>query len=97
MEFSFTPQAAKKLRTILAERGGNLAIRIDMHRGMGGVEWRMTLEPAGPDVRMADGVPILASPATLKQMEGLMIDWVMTPEGPGLGVYDKNLVDRDLR
>jgi len=97
MEFSFTPQAAKKLQAILAEKGGNLAIRIEISRGALGMEWRMTLEPAGPDVRRANGVPVLVSPNTLKQMDGLVIDWVMTPEGPGLGVYDKNLLDRELR
>lgn len=94
--FSFTPQAAKKLQAIIAEKGANLALRIEISRGLGGLEWRMTLEPHSPSALVVDGVPIHASSSTLKQMEGLIIDWVMTPDGPGLGVYDKNLLDRDL-
>jgi Fe-S cluster assembly iron-binding protein IscA len=97
MPFSFTPAAAQKLLAIMAGKSGSLALRIDIHRGLGGTEWRMTLEPRTADALMVDGVPVHASPATLKQLEGLIIDWVMTPDGPGLGVYDKSLIERDLR
>ena len=94
--FSFTPQAAKKLQSIMAEKGGDLALRIEISRGLTGLEWRLTLEHRQPDALMVDGVPVHASGSTLKHMEGLIIDWVVTPDGPGLGVYDKNLLDRDL-
>lgn len=97
MQFSFTPQAAKKLQEILAEAGGDLALRIEIHRVLGSSEWRITLEPQSPTALLVDGLPIHASPAALKHLEGLLIDWLMTPDGPGLGVYDKNLLDRDLQ
>lgn len=90
--FSFTPQAAMKLQAIMAEKGGSLALRIEISRGLGGPEWRLTLEPREPEAMVVDGVPVHAGSSTLKQMEGLIIDWVMTPDGPGLGVYDKNLL-----
>lgn len=96
MQFSFTPVASQKLLAIMAETGSNLALRIEINRGLGGLEWRMTLEPRSAAALMVNGVPVHASPATLKQLEGLIIDWVMTPDGPGLGVLDKSLLDRDL-
>lgn len=95
MAFTFTPAAAKKLLAILAERGGNLALRIDIHKALGGgQEWKMTLENRSPECLVVSGVPVSATAATLKQLDGLIIDWVTTPEGPGLGVYDKSLMDR---
>lgn len=96
MQFSFTPQASQKLLGIMAQKGGNLALRINIARGLTGLEWKMTLEPRTADAIVADGVPVHASTRTLQEMEGLIIDWVVTPDGPGLGVYDKNLLDRDL-
>lgn len=96
MQFSFTPQASKKLQAIMAEKGGSLALRIEIARGLVGLEWKMTLEPRSGAAVVVDGVPVQAEPATTRQMEGLIIDWVMTPDGPGLGVYDKSLIDRDL-
>lgn len=96
MQFSFTPQAVQKLQAIMAEKGGNLALRIDISRGLGGLAWKMTLEPRTASAIVADGVPVHSDPGTIRQMEGLIIDWVVTPDGPGLGVFDKNLIDRDL-
>lgn len=96
MQFSFTPQASKQLLAIMAEKGGNLALRIEISSGLGGLEWKMTLEPKSSAAVLVDGVPVHAGPGTTRQMEGLIIDWVMTPDGPGLGVYDKSLIDRDL-
>ncbi|MFZ5815239.1 MAG: hypothetical protein ACOY93_08035 [Bacillota bacterium] len=94
MQFSFTPQASKKLLSIMSEKGGNLALRIDIHKGLGGTEWRMTLEPRSAEALQVDGVPVHVDSSTLKQLEGLIIDWIVTPEGPGLGVYDRSLIDR---
>lgn len=94
--FSFTPQAARKLQAIMADKGGDLALRIDISRGLGGLEWRLTLESRGAEAVVVDGVPVHVGGSTLKQLEGLIIDWVVTPDGPGLGVYDRNLLDRDL-
>jgi len=33
----------------------------------------------------------------VQMLDGMIIDWVMTPDGPGLGIYDRNLVDNDPR
>jgi Fe-S cluster assembly iron-binding protein IscA len=96
MQFSFTAQASQKLLAIMAEKGGDLALRIEIARVLCGQEWKMTLEPRSAAALVVDGVPIHASPGTLKLMEGLFIDWVVTPDGPGLGVFDKSLIDRDL-
>ena len=95
--FSFTPQAAQKLNAIMQEKGGNLALRIEIESGPGGGSWRLTLVDRPPGALVVDGVPVQADSATLKQMEGLVIDWVLTPDGPGLGVYDRNLLDGDAR
>jgi Fe-S cluster assembly iron-binding protein IscA len=97
MQLQFTPRAVRKLKEILAAKGGGLAIRIRIRRTLSGFEWSITLEPATPEAIYVDGLPILADQATQSRLDGLVIDWVQTPSGPGLGVYDRNLVQRDLR
>lgn len=91
--FSFTPQAARKISEIILEKGGQLALNIQIERGLTGSNWRLTLEPRQPSALIVEGVPVHATSAALKQLDGLIIDWVMTPDGPGLGVYDRNLID----
>lgn len=91
--FSFTPQAAQKLNAIMQEKGGNLALSIEISGGT----WRLTLVERSPAALVVDGVPVQADSATLKQLDGLIIDWVLTPDGPGLGVYDRSLLDGEAR
>ncbi|MBP2019013.1 Fe-S cluster assembly iron-binding protein IscA [Symbiobacterium terraclitae] len=95
--FSFTPQAAQKLNAIMQEKGGNLALCIEIDSGPGGGSWRLTLVERSPAALVVDGVPVQADSATLRRLDGLVIDWVLTPDGPGLGVYDRNLLDGEAR
>lgn len=97
MRFSFSNQAVKRVKGILAEHGGGLALRIKVRRVLSSMEWEMTLEPAGPETVTVDGVPVSADSQTQKHLDGLMIDWVQTPDGPGFGVYDRNLHQRDIK
>lgn len=91
--FSFTPQAAKKISEIMLEKGGNLALSIHIEGGLTGSNWRLTLERRQPSAIVVNGIPVHATSAALKQLDGLIFDWVMTPDGPGLGVYDRHLID----
>lgn len=95
MELTFTPQAARRVHEIMAEKGGNLALRIRIRRGPGGQQWSMTLEPNSAETVMVGNVPVAADSQTQKQLEGLVIDLVQTPDGPGFGVYPGNLSNRD--
>ena len=91
--FSFTPQAAQKLNAILQEKGGELALAIEIERRGSDTLWRMTLLPRSKATMVVDGVPVHIDGVSLKRIDGLIIDWVHTPEGPGLGVYDCNMSD----
>lgn len=82
---------------MIAEKGGGLALRMKVRRGIKGIEWKLTLEPASAEVIMVDGVPILADQQSLHHLEDLIIDWVQTPAGPGFGVMDRNFQQRDLK
>ncbi len=95
--FTFTPQAAQKLNQIMQERGGNLALSIVADPAVTGGEWRLTLVPRGLSTMVVNGVPVEADAHALRMLDGVIIDWVMTPDGPGLGIYDRNLVDNDPR
>lgn len=75
----------------MAEKGGNLALRIRIRRTIGGQEWEWSLEPCGPEARVIDTVLVVADSASAGQLEGLVVDWVQTPQGAGFGVYDRNL------
>lgn len=94
MRFSFTPQAVQRLNAILQEKQGDLAYRIQVQRTPAGVTWKMTLEPRTAEAVLVDGLPLHLDTAAHKALDGLIIDWVMTPDGPGLGVYDRYLNDR---
>ena len=95
--FTFTPQAAQKLKQIIQERGGNLALSIAADPGTTGGPWRLTLVPRRPSATVVSGVPVEADAEALRLLDGMIIDWVLTPDGPGLGIYDQNLVDNDPR
>lgn len=97
MGFRFTPTAAAKLQAILAEREAELALSIEIGREIGRREWKLRLVRRPPDCLIVNDVPVVADQHTLARLEGLVFDWVITPDGPGLGVYDRNLVDRDLK
>lgn len=94
VSFTFTPQAVRKIQSLIAARGGQLALRIDIRKKPSGPEWLMSLEPISAKAAeslVVDSIPVHLSAGTLEQLDGLVIDWVMTPEGPGFGVYDRNL------
>lgn len=91
MDLRFTPRAAREILQIIGEWGGNLALRIQIRKGPAGVRWEMRLEPATAETVWCDGVPVLADAATQRRLEGLVIDWTQTPEGPGFGVFSSNL------
>lgn len=91
MQFSFTPAAARKVLAILAERGGGLSLRIQIRKSVTGEKWGMTLEPGTAAMSVVDGVPVVVDGATEKYLDGMVIDWVQTPEGDGFGVYERNL------
>ncbi len=97
MQLSFTPAAVRKLRSIMEEKGGNLALRIRIRRSIRGLSWQMTLEPAEPEAILVDGVPIHADKATQHHLDGLIIDWTQTPDGEGFGVYDRSMIRRDWK
>jgi len=91
VQFSFTPAAARKVLAILAERGGGLALRIHIRKSGEGEKWAMTLEPGSAATSVVDGVPVVVDTPTEKYLDGMVIDWVQTPEGDGFGVYERNL------
>lgn len=94
MSFTITPKAVQKIQSLIAARGGGLALRIDIRQKPSGPEWLMSLEPISAQAAeslVVNSIPVHLSAGTLQQLDGLVIDWVMTPEGPGFGVYDRNL------
>jgi Fe-S cluster assembly iron-binding protein IscA len=93
MQLTFTPAAARKLRGIIAARGDSVALHIQIRRGA----WAMTLEPAGSEVLMVSGVPTVADLQSQTYLDGVVIDWVQTPQGPGFGIYDMNLQKLEMR
>lgn len=97
MQLSFTPKAASRLQRIFTEKGSHLSLRIRIRRTFGHMEWAMTLEPSTGESVVIDGIPVLADAKTWRHLEGLIIDWIRTPEGEGFGIYDRNLAQRDLR
>lgn len=98
MQLSFTPKAARKVQEIMAGKGGQLALRIRIRRGMTGVEWKMTLEPSSAEAVVVEGgVPVLADQQSRSYLEGVIIDWIQTPNGPGFGIFDRSLAQQDIR
>lgn len=93
MPFSFTPAAAKHVKGIMAEKGHAAALRIQVRRVAGSDRWAVTLEPHATDVLMVSGIPVVADEKTQELLDGLVIDWVHTPQGAGFGVYAANLPD----
>lgn len=91
MDLKITPAAGKHLTKIIIEKGGNLAIRVKVKQGLAGSTWSWSLEAWTPEAELVDGVPLLMDESARKYMEGLVIDWMQTPSGPGLGVYAKSL------
>lgn len=91
MQLLITPKAVQKVRQIMTEKGGGLALRIAIRPGLTGPSWKMSLEAAGPEAIAVCGVPVQADHATRAKLEGMVIDWVVTPEGPGFGVYNSTL------
>lgn len=93
MQFSFTPTAARKIQSIMAEKGGSLALRIQIRKTMTGESWAMTFEPGRSATATVDGVAVIVDATTEKFLDGMVIDWVQTPQGAGFGVYERNLRD----
>ena len=97
MNLTFTQAAARKILGIMAEKGGNLALRIKITRGLTGENWAFTLEPRSAAAEVVDGVPVAADSSTAARLEEMVIDWVGTAMGAGFGVYDRNLRDPQAR
>jgi len=93
VNLSFTPSAVNKILGFMAEKGGDLALRIHIRRTLSGTEWNMALENRTKEARLIDGIPVLVDPKTADKLEAVVIDWVQTPKGPGFGVYNRNLHD----
>ncbi|HEY8345771.1 MAG TPA: hypothetical protein VIL07_00670 [Symbiobacteriaceae bacterium] len=96
MQVRFTPAAAREILQIMRERGNHLALRIQIRQGPGGLHWDMRLEPLSPQAVWADGVPVLADAQTWRYLDGMVIDWTQTPEGPGIGVFSSSLHDGNV-
>ncbi|MDF2629300.1 MAG: hypothetical protein K0R39_3131 [Symbiobacteriaceae bacterium] len=95
MQFSFTPTASKKVLSMMAEKGSSLALRIQIRKTVSGESWTMTFEAGRSATGTVDGVPVMVDAGTEKYLDGMVIDWVQTPQGAGFGVYERNL--RELR
>jgi Fe-S cluster assembly iron-binding protein IscA len=93
LQLTFSPQAVRKILSIINDKGGGLAVRIRIRRS----EWKVTLERATTEALLIDGISVLADEQTMEQLDGLMIDWLQTPDGPGFGVMDRKVQTRDLR
>lgn len=88
---TFTSRAARQLEQIIADKGGGLALRIQINRSLGAMAWSMTLQPRTEAAHLVGTVPVLADHNTLSKLDAVTIDWIQTPEGPGFGVFDRNL------
>lgn len=97
MAFNFSASAAQKLQQIMAGKGGALALHIVIRRSAGGEKWAMTLEPRSHKAVEVDGIPVVLDHATAAALEGIIIDWVQTPEGAGFGVYDRSLRQMSIK
>jgi Fe-S cluster assembly iron-binding protein IscA len=97
LNLTITQAAARKILGIMAEKGGNLALRIKVGRGLTGESWNMTFEPRTAAAELVDGVLVAADSATVARLEEMVIDWVNTAQGAGFGVYDRNLRDPKVR
>lgn len=98
MDLTFTPLAARKVLGIISAKGGSLALRIKIQRNLtGSYNWSMGLEQRTNEAIMVGKVPIMADQMTCSHLDGLIIDWIMTPEGEGFGVFDRSLQKRDLK
>ncbi len=91
MQLIITPRAAEQVQNVIRQKGGSLALKIEVRRTLGSLSWDMSLVPLSPQTTAISGVPIEADKTTREHLEGLVIDWVQTPEGPGFGVYDQTL------
>lgn len=91
MELQFTPRAAREVLEIMAQRGGNMALRIQVRQGPANARWQMRLEPLSAEAVWCSGVPVLADAATWRVLDGLVLDWTQTPEGPGFGVFSSGM------
>ena len=96
MQFSITAAAAKQIHAVLTERGGGLALRIHIRKAGAGEKWLMALEPGHMTTATVDGVPVVVDSVTEKYLDGMVIDWVHTPEGDGFGVYERDLRDMKM-
>jgi Fe-S cluster assembly iron-binding protein IscA len=91
VQLIITPRASEQIKSVISQKGGNLALQIQVRRTPNSVKWDMSLVPLSPDSITISGVPVEADKTTREHLEGLVIDWVQTPEGPGFGVYDQTL------
>jgi Fe-S cluster assembly iron-binding protein IscA len=97
MNFTITTSAARKILGLMSEKGGNLALRIQIQPAGAGLHWDMTFDPVALATNFVNGVPIVVDAATVKYLDGTVIDWVNTPAGEGFGVYEQNQQDLAVR
>lgn len=91
MQLTLTPRATTKILDIIAEKGGHLALRIKVRKLLGSFNWEMSLQPHGADLVYVNSVPLDLDATSRQHLDGLVIDWVQTPEGPGFGIYGRDL------
>lgn len=91
MDLKITPAAGKHLTQMIIAKGGSLAVRITVKQSPAGPTWGWALAPWTPEAFLVEGVPLLMDETAKKYMSGLVLDWLETPNGPGLSVYAKSL------
>lgn len=96
MQLTLTPRAAQRVQSIMAEKGGDLALRIEVRPNLSGVEWKMSLQPNTAQAILVNGIHVVADKASQTHLDGMVIDWVNTPQGPGFGVFNKSLTHREM-
>lgn len=97
MLFTITASAARKILGLMAQKEEALALRIRIQKAESSLRWDMTFEPRIRATDFVNGVPIVVDNDTVKYLAGTVIDWVITPDGEGFGVYEQNQQDLLLR
>lgn len=57
----------------------------------------MLLEPRSASTFEVDSIPVTCDSRTLEHLDGLRIDWIVTPDGEGLGVFHTALYSEPQR
>lgn len=90
-----TPEAAEKITSLMAENGmkGHY-LRIFLNSmGCSGNEYGMAFseEPREGDVSIeSNGIHVLVDPFSIMSLNGYMVDYVNTPDGPDFRICNPN-------